>query len=304
MRVAVAMAVVMASSSTALAQRTVARPGHREVALNPDAGTHQEEVRGAPFTLTTLIFPEGFGQAVACGNCTQATGPAAENWYLQLAPEQNAIYLKPTRLPDAAHPAFAFNTTVHVILVSGYRIAVNLGLADINSAAAPDAEVAFTLPKRAQLSGKLAEETAKLESSFKERLESASLDHFLGFLLGELRCDGGPSRPFQTDKVYLRIVQVCFVDSSPRTYWTVFEVTNRSSGQVEIGSANLTGGAGDGDSKHAFKVERTSLRFNDRAKGIAVVQLGGEQSAPAEWTLEVGEEGGEQRKIAAKGLRF
>lgn len=281
------------------------KPGYRQVALDPSAQTHQEEVRGAPFTLTALVLPEPYTQAT-CGNCTAQTGPQPENWYMQLAAEEKTVYLKPTRLPDAAHPVPAFNTTLHITLASGYRININLGLADVYGSKPPDAEVAFVLPQKATLSGRLAEEVAKREVEYKERLEQESLQRFLEHLLGEVRCQNESGRPYVTDKVYIRLRQTCKAEASPATYWAVFEVTNRASSQVQLGSASLldANATGMGGEKTAFRFERSTLRFDERTRGIALMSPDSEQAPPASLRLEVLEDGGQQRKLTVPDITF
>jgi hypothetical protein len=272
------------------------KPGFREVKLNPDAPSQQEEVRGAPFTLTALVFPEAFTQA-SCGNCTEKTGVQPENWFMQTASSENTIYLKPTRLPDGAHPPAAFRTTLHITLASGYRVNINLALADIAGTTHPDAEVAFTLPAKATLAGRLAEEMARKESEFKDRLDTESVQRLLDTLLGELRCHSRSDQQV-SDKVYVRLVQTCTVDSLPPSVWAVFEVRNRSSGQIALGSANLLEASGaSAESKHAFRLERTALRFDERTRGIAITTLAPDQPLPSAWSLEVVEDGGKARHV-------
>lgn len=299
--------LILLAASTAAAQPAILRPVNRTVSMDPDSQRHSETVRGAPYQMTALVFPEGIDET-RCGNCTEKTGEQPENWYLNVSKETGRVYLKPTRLPDAAHPLPAFVTTLYVILESGYSVTLDVRLPKLNGDHLPDAEVVFTLPKRATLSGKLLEERKRQEEAYKERLERASTQSLLSTLLGELNCEDAVGVPHQVDRLYVRVVQRCVVDAEASTYWVVFEVRNRHSGVIELKTASLSEAGADDpmldSAKRGFRLERPTLRFNERTLGVALATLPKGRTPPAGWSLLVSEDGGSGRVVAVEDLDF
>ncbi|MEL6196031.1 MAG: hypothetical protein AAFQ77_03145 [Myxococcota bacterium] len=298
---------ILLTPSLAVAQPASLAPQNRTVDMDADAKRHNETVRGAPLQLTALVFPGRIEEA-RCGNCTDKQGDVVENWSMTVSKQQGRIYLKPTRYPDAAHPVASFRTTLFVILDSGYSITVDIQLAALNGGQPPDAEVVFSLPDSATLSGRLAEERAKQEAQYAERLERESMQRFLSALLGELDCEDLVDVPYQEERLYVRVFQACHADTSPATYWVVFEIENRHSSPVAIRRAVLAD-SGDSetledDPKRAFRLERRTLRFDQRTRGIALTKLAPGQSPPSGWTLQVEEDGGSGRIVAVDDLDF
>ena len=301
-----ALTAAPATKTAAPAKPSILAPANRTVQMDPKAGVHKETVRGAPFQITALVLPETFTN-VFCGNCTEEQGEQAANWYMHGSKEEATVYLKPTRLPDAAHPPASFNTTMHITLVSGYRITVTIGLADLNGPLPPDAEVAFTMPESAKLRGRLAEEGEKLEQDFKERLERESMNRFLDALIGQVHCESTNSKPHRDERLYVRVGQICTARGESETIWVTFEVKNRANGITHLGSAQLQENGGEGSidtSRQAFRYESDSLRYNETTRGIALVTVPEGQPKPAAWELVLEEEGGKNRTVVAGDLEF
>ncbi len=298
--------VIAVLAAPAPSRPSILAPANRTVQLDPQSGVHKETVRGAPFQLTALVLPETFSLAT-CGNCTTEQGERPENWFMQLAPQEAMIYLKPTRLPDKSHPPASFNTTLHVTLASGYRITVTLQLAELNGPVPPDAEVSFTLPESAKLRGRLAEEGEKLEQDFKDRLERESMNRFLDALIGQVRCESVNPRPHRSDRLYVRVRQICTARGETETIWVNFEVKNRGNGIAHLGNAQLQESGGEGTvdtSRQAFRYESEALRYNEMTRGIALVTVPEGQPKPAAWELVLEEEGGKNRTVVASDLEF
>lgn len=289
-------------ASAVLAQ-TVSKT--RVVDLDPEKSSTQVAVFGFPLVGTALVFPEAYTQ-VACGNCTEKEDiDVAENWFMGKSPEARTIYLKPTRLPDSENPIAAFTTTLHVTLESGYRVNINLSLADIRGPQKPDAEVEFRLAKQATMAGRLAERDEQREAEFKERVEREAQALFLRHMLGKVECKDKWPVAKRSDKMYLRVHQLCSTTGKNKVHWAVFEVHNRGSQKLELDSAAIVPSDGSSTtSDQVFQFGNEELRFDDRTVGVALASMGEGEALPEKWDLTVVERGGAEREVSATGLSF
>ncbi|MFH1810567.1 MAG: hypothetical protein ABIJ09_17630 [Pseudomonadota bacterium] len=280
------------------------KPQNRVIELDPEQQVVQVDVLGAPFVLTAIVMPEAYTQAT-CGNCTddRNSSPNA-NWQLTLAPEERTVYLKPTRLPDATNPLPAFHTTLHITLESGYRINLNVNMADVRGSTPPDAEVSFKMPSSSTLAGRLAKRDEEREAAFQEKVHKAGRQYMAENLTGKLRCHDAVGRPYRKDRMVVRLVQHC--SRGDAMFWAVFEVENRGNQKLELDQASLipaataAGSGGDG----LFRFDRTSLLFNQRTRGVAFAWLQPDDAPPEAWQVVVTERGGKGREVTVDGIEY
>jgi hypothetical protein len=262
----------------------------REVTLNPNAQVHRVTVYGWLGMTTGIRFPDSFdaGQ-VLCGQCLEISENVKDqadpnhapqyNWILEKKPEDRFLYLRPTGVPDADNPPSAYATNIHILLDGGHVVVVDLRLSTLQNdtkqlQVQADALVTLSLPHGATLTGRLAEERAKMESEIDKRILKSSTQQMLQAMTPATHCqDIRWRRPYRHDKTVMRLNQLCH-NSARSTLWVTFTVENRGATVLYLDGATLepqTDRGGLGDSVSAFN--QKNVLPDATAEGIALWQL-------------------------------
>lgn len=258
-------------------------PALRSIALDKRRAKGVYKVNAAPGLVTIIELPEPWSVKPTCGDCVFGDAKAeAQLWRVDLFPETRSISIKPTRLPGADVPSSAFVTNIDVMLDGGLAITLFVELSLPERA---DARVEFTLPDDETGATKLTKRERELEARFEERATSVGNELMLKALMVGTTCKDFWGRPNRSKSVVVRLKQIC--RNGTLTYVT-FEIENRRRDDVFLTTATLEDTKGRGAAGE--QLEKTTLRFNERGKGIAAV-LGGAMDGPVSFKLTVTEEG-------------
>lgn len=258
-------------------------PALRSIALDKGRAKGVYKVNAAPGLVTIIELPEPWSVKPTCGDCVFGdTKAEAQLWRVDLFPETRSLSIKPTRLPGAGVPSSAFVTNIDVVLDGGLAITLFIELSLPEEA---DARVEFTLPDEETGAAKLTKKERDLEARFEGRAKTVANEMMLAALMSGTTCKDFWGSPNRSKNVVVRLRQLC--RNGALTYVT-FEVENRRRDDLYLTRAALEdtrqrGAGGD-------RLEKTTLRFNERGKGIAAVS-GGAIDGPVTFKLTVTEEG-------------
>ncbi|MBI1948551.1 MAG: hypothetical protein HYS27_22885 [Deltaproteobacteria bacterium] len=257
-------------------------PALRSIALDKRRAKGVYKVNGAPGLATVIELPEPWSVKPTCGDCVFGDAkPEAQLWRVDLFPDARTLSIKPTRLPGADLPSSAFVTNIDVMLDGGLAITLFVELSLPEQA---DARVEFTLPDDEKGATKLTKKERDLEARFDDRAKALANELMLAALMTGTTCKDFWGRPNRSRNVVVRLKQLC--RNGTLTYVT-FEVENRRRDDIFLTTATLEdtkqrGSAGE-------KLEKATLRFNERGLGIAGVA--GAVDGAVSFKLTVIEEG-------------
>lgn len=239
-------------------------PALRSISIDKRRAKGVYKVNAAPGLITIIELPEPWSMKPTCGDCVFGDGKLeAQLWRVDLFPETRSLSIKPTRLPGADVPSSAFVTNIDVMLDSGLAITLFVELSLPEQA---DARVEFTLPDDEKGAAKLTKRERDLEARFEDRAKSVANELMLSALMAGTTCKDFWGRPNRSKNVVVRLKQLC--RNGALTYVT-FEVENRRRDDLFLTAATLEDNKARGAGGE--KLEKTQLRFNERAKGIAAV---------------------------------
>jgi len=273
-------------------------PQRRTIALDTKRAKGVYKVSAAPGLATVIELPELWTVQPTCGDCVFGdTKPEGQLWRLDVFPDTRSLSIKPTRLPGPDAPSSAFVTNIDVSLDGGISITLFVELTLPEQA---DARVEFSLPDEDKGAAKLTKRERALEERFDDRVKTVATEQMLSALMAGTTCKDFFGRPNRSDNVVVRLKQIC--RNGALTYVT-FEVENRRRADLFLASAALEGSkqrAAAGE-----KLEKTTLRFNERGKGIASVASAGGVDGPESYKLTVTEEGVEgEKSVVVEDISF
>jgi len=279
--------------------------GVREVLLDPSKKLVAPEVRLAPAIAATLTFPEPWVSNPACGDCQYGDMPNAQQlWRLDVDPTTNAISLKFIGQPTSAMLTDPPVTNVNLQLESGLFVSLIVTLTlDIKQS---DLRIDFRLPAGAGGKERLTAKERELEAGFSVRVAEAASKELLQALVAGTKCRDFAGGPRRADDLVVRMQQIC---ANARYVYATFEVENRQRADLALLSATFTSAAGatnvetrgDGEVPVVY-FEKTTLRFNEKTKGIAAIPLLDNNLPPTTYSLIVQEDGGKARKVTIDGI--
>lgn len=240
-------------------------PQLRVVKLDQTKAKAVYKVNAAPGLATVIELPEPWATAPTCGDCVFGDGKLeAQLWRLDVFKETRSLSIKPTRLPGSDMPASAFVTNIDVTLESG--LAVTL-FVELTLPEAADARIEFVLPAEETGRAKATKLERELAERFEERAQAKATDMMLAAFMRGTTCKDFFGRPNRADNVVVRLKQLC---KNGELVYVTFEVENRRRADIHLDSFLLEGSkpgevAGE-------RMERSVLRFNDRALGITALR--------------------------------
>lgn len=316
-------AMLVLSAAQAQAQLQVQQT-IRDVDLDPAVKVHAVEVVASQSITTTIRLPDSFeAQNVMCGHCIEVLpGQAdatlakmtqdARNWIIEKHPAERAIHVRPAKLPSRQNPPAAFESNIFVSLDGGHAVHLTLRLFSGYQGAqdgplAADAVVNLRLPVEATLKGRLRAERQKIWESFRSEVDEEAHKLFVQRLFGEIRCKKvGWPRPHRTDRTILTLHQVCSRLGTPRTFWVMFEVENRSNADFLIDRVDLEPEAAVNaiHDSQPFYVEKTSLAFGEKTRGMALLSLEAGSRLPSSWRLRVSPDSADRQAATLDHIVF
>lgn len=294
--IAIVACVLAASSSLAAPKASKAKPAPpepatvttgsgpalRTIGLDKRKTKGVYKVNAAPGLATVIELPELWAVKPTCGDCVFGDAkPEAQLWRLDVFHDTRTLSIKPVRLPGPDLPASAFVTNIDVVLDGGIAITLFVELTLPEHA---DARIEFTLPDEEKGAAKLTRRERDLEARFAERTKAAANDILLGAVMTGTTCKDFWGRPNRSKSVVVRLKQLC--QNGALTYVT-FEVENRRRDDLFLRSASLEDSRARASAGE--KLEKTTLRFNERGLGVAAVS-GGTVDGPVAFKLTVTEE--------------
>lgn len=258
-------------------------PALRSIALDSKRAKAVYKINAAPGLATVIELPEPWTLKPTCGDCVFGDAkPEGQLWRLDVFPDTRSLSIKPLRLPGADLPASAFVTNIDVVLDGGLAITLFVELSLPEHA---DARVEFTLPDADKGATKLTKRERDLEARFEERSKTLANEMMLNAAMAGTTCKDFWGRPNRSKNVVVRLKQLC--RNGVLTYVT-FEVENRHRDDLFLSGALLE----DSRQRSAAgeKLEKATLRFNERGLGVAAV-AGGAIDGPVTFKLTVTEEG-------------
>lgn len=265
-----APAKAKAPGATTAAEQIVAGgkgPQLRVITLDPTKAKAVFKVNAAPGLATVIELPEPWTTTPTCGDCVFGDAKAdAQLWRIDVFPDTRSLSIKPTRLPGADTPLSAFVTNIDITLESG--LAVTL-FVELTLPEAADARVEFVMRDEDKGKAKLTKRERDLEARFEERANAAGIEMMLAAFMRGTRCRDFFGRPNRKDNVVVRLKQIC---RNSELVFVTFEVENRRRADINLDATLL-----EGTRQHASagdKLEKSTLRFNERGLGVAAVRAG------------------------------
>lgn len=293
----------------------------RDVVLDPAIQVHNIDVVGWPNLTTAIRFPDTFDASnVLCGQCDDlsmedthdANVHADRNWIIEKRVSEHAIHVRPANLPGAHNPAAAFATNIYVGLDGGHTINLALRLLQPEPGATgqalnADAVVTVRLPTDATFSGKLAEVRRRIYEDFDKEVAQKTTAGLLAHLKGKVKCRTiSWRRPHRTDKIVVRLNQLCVSESDTPNYWVTFQVENRGDIKLYLEEAMLEpeGLAVVAQGTSHSLLEHEALGFGETTTGIALCGLQAQSPIPSSWRLRIPPLSAEQKIIEVSQLTF
>lgn len=242
-------------------------PQLRVITLDPTKAKAVFKVNAAPGLATVIELPEPWTTMPTCGDCVFGDAkPDAQLWRIDVFPDTRSLSIKPTRLPGGDTPSSAFVTNIDVTLEGG--LAVTL-FVELTLPEAADARVEFLMRDEDKGKAKLTKRERDLEARFEERANATAIEMMLAAFMRGTTCRDFFGRPNRKDNVVVRLKQIC---RNSELVYVTFEVENRRRDDINLDAALLEStrqqaSAGD-------KLEKSTLRFNERGLGVAAVRAG------------------------------